>query len=540
MNLYSNTAKILISFLISVALFGGVLIYLIFSIGSINSDYRNLQAHQIARVEHLQNMMNAGLLGGIATRNKIFRPGLKVAEKVMLKTDANFTKNLEEVRSLTPADATDDLKLLDAVAAHWAIVSKARKAVFDDVSKKDLDSAQNRLVTDEHPNWQPIRKNLQALIKNSKDSAAAAVAMTERHIAEIRSLGIVISLVALAIGFVLIFTVMRSLGRRLKQTTTALEEIAAGEGDLRQRLSESGKDEIADLARAFNRFVAKVQQLVIEITESTSQLASAAEEMSAITEETRANTRRQAEQTDMVAAAVNEMVATTRDIAQNTNETAAAAQETDVATRSGRDALSQSVSSVNDLAQQMERTGATVNMLEEQTTEIGKVLDVIRGVAEQTNLLALNAAIEAARAGEHGRGFAVVAEEVRSLASRTQQSTEEIRNIIETLQARANETAVAMQASNERSQKTIEMTRSADESLALITKRVDAITQMTLQIAAAAEEQSAASEEINRNLSEIRSQSEHLDESSKQVSIAGTDLTRLASNLDRLVGRFKA
>ncbi len=540
MNLYSNTAKILISFLVSVAMFGGVLIYLIYSISSINSDYRNLQAHQIARVEHLQDMMNAGLLGGIATRNKIFRPGLKVAEKVMLKTDANFTKNLKLVRELTPADATDDLKMLDEIAGHWTNVSNARKAVFADVAKKDIDTAQNRLVTDEHPNWQPIRKSLQVLIKHSKDSAAAAVSATEKHIVQVRSLGIVISLVALTIGFVLIFIVMRSLGRRLKLTTSALEEIAAGEGDLRQRLSESGKDEIADLARAFNKFVAKVQQLVIEITESTSQLASAAEEMSAITEETRANTRRQAEQTDMVAAAVNEMVATTRDIAQNTNETAAAAQETDSATRSGRDALSQSVSSVNDLAEQMERTGATVNMLEEQTTEIGKVLDVIRGVAEQTNLLALNAAIEAARAGEHGRGFAVVAEEVRSLASRTQQSTEEIRNIIETLQARANETAVAMQASNDRSQKTIEMTRSADESLALITKRVDAITQMTLQIAAAAEEQSAASEEINRNLSEIRSQSEHLDESSKQVSIAGTDLTRLASNLDRLVGRFKA
>jgi len=540
MNYHSNTAKILISFLLSAAMFAGVLIYLLYSISSINNDYRDLQRTHIARVELLQDMMSSGLLGGIATRNKVFRPGLKMAEKVMLKADVAFSKDLKAARALTSADATADLKRLDDVASRWQHVSAARKGVFEDVARNDLEAAKQRLVKQEHPDWQQIRKDLQALVKSSKTSEATAQSATERHIVHARQFGIWISLAALAVGFVLISLVMRSLARRLHQTMVAMEEIAEGEGDLRKRLPEDGRDEIADLARAFNRFVAKVQQLVSEITESTSQLASAAEEMSAITQESRANTRRQAEQTEMVAAAVNEMVATTRDIAQNTNETASAAQETDSATRNGRQALSESLNSVNDLADQMTRTGETVNMLEEQTTEIGKVLDVIRGVADQTNLLALNAAIEAARAGEHGRGFAVVAEEVRSLANRTQQSTEEIRGIIETLQTRASETAQAMQSSNERSQRTIDLTQSADDSLTLITQRVDAITQMTLQIAAAAEEQSAASEEINRNLSDIRMQSEHLNESSQQVSIAGNDLTRLAANLDRLVGRFRA
>ena len=540
MNIYSNTTKILTSFLVSVIMFAGVQVYMHTSMNAVVRDFHQLQNTHYKRLELLQELSSNGLLGGIATRNKIFRPKLELPHKVVKHTVDVFNRDLAQVRDLTPASNVADNKLLDDITQRWARVTKAREQVFSDVAAGNMADAEQVLVKDEHPDWQQIRRHLQALVKSSQAAVAKAQKTSEAHASTVLQASIWISIVALLIGLTLIGLVMTSLSRRLGTVTRAMHDIAAGDGDLRKRLPETGRDEITELSRGFNQFVVKVQDLVREITESTSHLAASAEEMATITHETRENTRRQTEQTEMVAAAINEMTATTKDIAQNTNETASAAQETDEATRAGKESLSRSVESVNKLVAQMRRTAKAVHELEEQTTEIGTVLEVIRGVAEQTNLLALNAAIEAARAGEHGRGFAVVAEEVRNLASRTQQSTEEIRGIIEKLQERANKTGIAMQESEEHGQETIELTGETDQSLDMVIKRVDSITQMTLQIAAAAEEQSAASEEINRNLSEIRVQSEHLDESSEQVSTAGSDLTRLAANLDKLVGRFRA
>lgn len=540
MNIYSNTTKILVSFMVSVILFVGVLIYILGNMHSITLDYKKLIDTDFTRLELLQDLSSNGLLGGIATRNKVFKPKYAPPYKVMMKTTELFSNDLETIRSLTPESDTTSLQLLDDIAKRWALVTDARVNVFKDVEAGNLDTATELLLTTEFPNWQQIRKNLDVLVKNGKASAAQSQDRIEQNAQHARSLSIWIALGALLIGLTLIILVMRSVSNRLSTVTRAMHEIANGDGDLRKRLPETGRDEITELARTFNRFVVKIQDLVREITESSTHLAASAEEMSTITTLSRENTRHQAEQTEMVAVAIDEMTATTKSVAQNTNETAYAAQETDTATRAGKEVLNRSVQSINKLVSHMHKTTEAVHELEGQTTKIGGVLDVIRSVAEQTNLLALNAAIEAARAGEHGRGFAVVAEEVRNLASRTQRSTEEIREIIEQLQARVSETAKAMEISEAHGQETIKLTGETDELLDVIITRVNAITQMTLQIAAATEEQSAAAGEINQNLSKIRVQSEHLDDSAEQVSIAGSDLTRLASSLDQQVGRFKA
>ncbi|MCL7751515.1 methyl-accepting chemotaxis protein [Guyparkeria hydrothermalis] len=539
MNRLNNTTKILLAFAVSAVLFIGALGYALIQMDSISEQYLQVQQQDNARVEALQDIMSNGLLGGVATRNKVFRPNLEAAIKVTGKTDEVVRAALVEARSLTSADNAEAQGLLDDIEARWERVMAARLAVFDQVDAGNIERAQQILVQDEHPDWQQIRKNIQSLIATAKAREDARTQAAEDHMLEARAATLVIGAVALGVGIFLLVLVMANFTRRIHHVINAMEDIAEGEGDLTRRLSVTGNDEFAKLSRGFNRFVERIHDLVREITDSTGQLAASAEEMSMITRQSRESTHEQNEQTQMVASAIEELTATTREIAENTNQTASASNETEEVTHNGQQALKRSMDTVHELMGSMRNTAESIGELESQTKDIGKVLDVIQGVAEQTNLLALNAAIEAARAGEQGRGFAVVAEEVRNLASRTQQSTEEIKGIIDGLRDRAHETVEAMEVSQSQGEATLEAVNETDESLGAVVRHVNHINEMTMQIATAAEEQSATVEEVNRNLERIRAKSEELDDASQQVSTAGGDLTRLSSNLDGLVNRFK-
>lgn len=353
--------------------------------------------------------------------------------------------------------------------------------------------------------------------------------------------GVIISLTLIAAitGLVITLIVSRGIVTPIRQTNAMLRDIAEGEGDLTKRISVNSSDEVGQLGSNFNTFVEKLQGIISQIAGSTDQLATAAEELSAVTEQTSAGVQQQSAETEQVATAMTEMDATVREVARSAEEASTSANEANSETEKGNAVVKSTITSIANLADEVQRSAGVIDKLKGDSENISTVLDVIKGIAEQTNLLALNAAIEAARAGEQGRGFAVVADEVRTLAQRTQDSTTEIEALIEALQGGAQQAVDAMESSRELAGSTVEQARQADEALDSISRAVATILEMNTQIASAAEQQSSTSEEINRNVSNIQGIAEQTAAGAEQTASSSTELSKLGEELRQMVGQFK-
>jgi len=378
---------------------------------------------------------------------------------------------------------------------------------------------------------------------SGKPLGVLEVAMDRSHyadaLADMRNTALIVAGIAIALGLLVAALVARGIVRPIRVAVDAMRDIAAGEGDLTRRLEEHGRNEVAELGQAFNQFAEKVRRLVSEVAGSTSQVAAAAEEMSAITDEFNRDVAQQRHEIEQVATAMNEMTATVQDVARNAAQAAASAQAADREAQQGQQVVHETVSSIESVSVEVEHTASAIQRLEADSQSISAVLEVIRGVAEQTNLLALNAAIEAARAGEQGRGFAVVADEVRTLASRTQQSTLEIQQVIEQLQSGARNAAEVMHRGRAQVDSSVLQAQQAGSSLTSITSAVASISDMNTQIASAAEQQSAVSDEISQNVVNINQVADRVTESASQTAQASSQLAHLAVGLQSLVGQFK-
>lgn len=341
---------------------------------------------------------------------------------------------------------------------------------------------------------------------------------------------------ALVLSILAAWVITRQITTPLQETLEVVERVASG--DLSRNLKVDRKDELGKLQATIQRMTVSLRELVGGIRDGVTQIASAAEELSAVTEQTSAGVNSQKVETDQVATAMHEMTATVQEVARNAEEASEAAVTADRQARDGERVVNEAIAQIERLASAVGNSSEAMGALKQESDKIGSVLDVIKSVAEQTNLLALNAAIEAARAGEAGRGFAVVADEVRSLAQRTQKSTEEIEALIARLQSGTQQATTVMDSSRELSTSSVELTRRAGGSLESITKTVSAIQAMNQQIAAAAEEQSATAEEINRSIINVRDVSEQTSAASEETAASSVELARLGNHLQVLVSRF--
>ncbi len=348
-----------------------------------------------------------------------------------------------------------------------------------------------------------------------------------------------IGLAAAVVGLLLMWLTALGVTRPILGVAAMLKNIASGEGDLTRRLEYARQDELGELAGWFNRFLDKLQPVIADVKRSVQDARSTADQSAAIASQTSAGMQQQYREVDQVATASHEMSATAQDVARSAAQAAEAARGADHATREGLGVIGKTTSAIEQLASEMSAAMEEVQGLASSSEQIGSVLEVIRAIAEQTNLLALNAAIEAARAGEAGRGFAVVADEVRNLAKRTQDSVEEIRQVIEGLQHGTREVVGSMHSSHRQAQGSVEQVEHAVAALQRIGDAVAVITDMNLQIASAAEEQSAVAEEINRNVAAIRDVTESLSGQAQESAQVSQALNRLANHQQGLMDQFR-
>ncbi len=348
-----------------------------------------------------------------------------------------------------------------------------------------------------------------------------------------------LGLISILVIGVLMWFVSQGVVTPIRVAAEAMEGIASEEGNLAVRMAEEGRDEISRLSQAYNRFAEKTERLVDQVAHTANDLSLRVEQFVGLARHTDAGVRIQHEKTTQAATAMTEMSATVHEVAQNSAHTAEAASKADEQANSGRNVVDHTLESINTLSTDVGHAVEVVKHVEGDSERIGSVLDVIRGIADQTNLLALNAAIEAARAGEQGRGFAVVADEVRTLAKRTQDSTQEIQEMIESLQNGVRKTVSVMETGKQQAASSVQQAARALDSLNEITQAVDTIMAMSAQIATAAEEQSAVAEDINRNIIDITHVADDTANDSARIAQSSEEMTHSVEALIKQISHFQ-
>ncbi len=447
--------------------------------------------------------------------------GKAEAEQPALDAINNALQNIDSLRTSLPEQYAANLQAAsDSFKAYRAAVSQFRDSQVASAAALKIMAAQGDI-----------------LIDRSKKLTASQTVVRDTDAAHAKQLLILATGLALLFSVVAAWIITRQIVIPLNQTLKVAERVAAG--DLSHDLNSQRRDELGQLQRAMQSMTTGLRELIGGISDGVTQIASAAEQLSAVTEQTSAGVNSQKVETDQVATAMNEMTATVQEVARNAEEASEAAVAADQQAREGDKVVGEAIAQIERLASEVGNSTEAMGHLKRESDKIGSVLDVIKSVAQQTNLLALNAAIEAARAGEAGRGFAVVADEVRSLALRTQQSTEEIEELIVGLQSGTQQVATIMDNSRGLTDSSVELTRRAGSALENITRTVSAIQAMNQQIATAAEQQSAVAEEINRSVLNVRDVSEQTSAASEETAASSAELARLGVYLQSLVGRFR-
>ncbi|MGL4270267.1 MAG: methyl-accepting chemotaxis protein [Plesiomonas sp.] len=437
----------------------------------------------------------------------------------------------------------EERNIYQAISTQWQGYLAIHQQIIDALQAGNKSKAEELLFSTGLHQFSTLNTSLQALIEMNQQQAREG----HDNVLSIFSLIKinVILCIFIAVGLVVLMAsvLTRQIRNPLQTILEQAKQIANGNltrGALCEYLDsgKAGKDEIGQLAIAIREMKDNLSSLVGEISSSVSQLSTAVEEVSAIAEQSSHGMQQQLSEVSQLATAMNEMQSTVQEVSRNTTDAASSAHQASNASDTGSKVVQDAISSIEQVAQEIEHSGQVVQQLEQDSASISVVLDVIRNIADQTNLLALNAAIEAARAGEQGRGFAVVADEVRTLAQRTQDSTAEINKIIEMLQSRAAEAGQAMQVSRQQMHTSVEQAHNAGTTIRQINQAVMQISDMNTQIASATEQQNSVTEELNRSIVTIHNASDEVAQGSTQTAQACAELSQLATHLQQVTNRF--
>ncbi len=433
--------------------------------------------------------------------------------------------------------ADDERAAGDRMERDWPAYQAQIQRVLAALQAGDVDAARNIISTDLQQNYRTILDELTVMVESNNRQiveGAQQASATERSATTVLYAGVALAFIA---ALLLGMFISRLISRPIAQAVVSAQAIARG--DLTQQVRSEAADETGQLLNALDDMQQSLKTTIQQIADASNQLASAAEELNAVTEDSSRGLLRQNDEIQQAATAVTEMTSAVEEVARNAMSTSEASRGASTQAGEGLGQARHAVSAVDDATREIGTSTTIVEQLATQLRDIGKVLDVIRGIAEQTNLLALNAAIEAARAGEQGRGFAVVADEVRALAARTQASTGEIESMINAVQASSDQAVVAMGKSQTLVATTQTLARATGDALEQIAVGIGQINDRNLVIASACEEQANVAREVDRNLLNIQDLSTQTATGAQQTSASAQDLSRLAVSFNELVRRFR-
>jgi len=493
----------------------------------------------IALSEHLENQFNSIVSSAFEYRDILDESTAQLIESELSRSLSEAKNSVDDIMVELKTHNIEDVS--DEVSSAFNDIQNLLSNESGILAHKAQQLSANRQASKLLKEEENIAKQVNALLDKQIDLANQTTIKTSQLVEDSVSSGssqtTIIMLISIVVALIIARITLVGITRPLARVNEMLNIVASG--DLSMKLDESGKDEFAQLSRNCNLLIDSLRNLIESIVNRSAQLAAAAEQTSAVTAQSTSAIEEQRNQVEQAASATTEMSSTSQSVLASANDALGEIKHADDEAERVKQISAVGRETIEQLADEVESASQVINQLQQDSASIGGILDVIRGIAEQTNLLALNAAIEAARAGEQGRGFAVVADEVRTLASRTQESTSEIQTMIEALQTGAGKAVTVMDAGKSKASDCVKQSEEADQALEVITHAVHEAFDRSTQIATAAEEQSVVAHEISENLESIVTIAEQTTAGSQQTATSSSEVARLAEELQQSVQEFK-